>query len=151
MEIQTTESAETHLCAAQKGLRKKGYTQFSRKSPHSKYQYMEGGRWSARCPKVSFVLHSVPRERGLPCVQWLKTLPASAVSPYLWYNTRRGEARFQPFRAAVLLSYVDCCGARGDSFATSRRKDKADAYRDRRSRKGWAFGASPSQRGCYAF
>ncbi len=38
-------------------------THLSRKSPQSKYQYMEDGRMSARCPKVSFVLTSVPRTR----------------------------------------------------------------------------------------
>ena len=47
-----------------------GFTLFSRKSPHSEFQYMEDGHMPARCPKVSFVLLSVSRERGLQCVLW---------------------------------------------------------------------------------
>ena len=47
------------------------FTQFSRKSPHSKNQYMEDGRMAARCPKASFALFSVFRERGLRCFPWL--------------------------------------------------------------------------------
>jgi len=73
VEIQTTESTETHPYAARKGLGKRGFTPFSRNSPISKHQQMEDGRVvSARCSKVFFALPSVSRERGLRCVPWLK-------------------------------------------------------------------------------
>ena len=101
VEVSTTEGTETHPYAARKGLRRMGVTHFSRKSPHSRNQHMGGGRMPASCPKVSFVLHSVPRERGLPCVQWLKAAspprpraqkrrnaPPLRPAVRLWYNTR---------------------------------------------------------------
>jgi len=53
---------------------KRGFTHLSRKSPHSKYQYMEDGRMSARCPKGSFELLSVSRECGLLCIPWFENL-----------------------------------------------------------------------------
>ena len=70
METPTTEYSETHPCAARKGLRNRGLTHFSRTLPHSKHREIEDRRMSAKCPKVSFVLLSVSRERGLPGFPW---------------------------------------------------------------------------------
>ena len=56
-----------------RGWGRRSFAHLSCKSPtSSKHQYMEDGRKPAKCPKDSFALLSVSRERGLPRFPWSK-------------------------------------------------------------------------------
>ena len=61
------------LCGTERA-EKKGFHALQPQIAPSKYQHMEDGRMSARCPKGSFELPSVSRECGFLCVQWLNKI-----------------------------------------------------------------------------
>ena len=84
--------------------------------PIQKCQYMEDGRMPARCPKVSFVLHSVSRERGLRCIQWSKNatgVPTKfPAEPYNHLSSFLGICLYEPmpFLSYMILqmTYIAC-------------------------------------------
>ncbi len=64
VEISTTEGAEAYICATRKWLRRRGFTHFSRRLPHSKMSVY--GRWMPISELPEGLFHAafgVPRDR----------------------------------------------------------------------------------------